>query len=309
LAPYGPDAALAVVRQIQAAAAPLSLAGIELVLLAPQTAAFAKALAGDEFARRVVVYVPDVGALAAFAAEGQAMAMGLDRAGRIVRFEPFEAGAADFAAFRDALASRPPDPPRTRRSAAPVLLVPNVMPKACCEALIAWFEQAPHRPGAMASVIDGRPSAKIDEAKKHRRDVELTAETAIHQTIVEILATRCAPEVKKAFQCDIGFADRILIARYDDTGGYFKRHRDNVAPHTAFRDFAVSINLNTDEYEGGELLFPEYDDDRYSPPAGGALIFSASLLHEAAPVTRGRRYVVLSFLCTPGAAARVTQAA
>jgi predicted 2-oxoglutarate/Fe(II)-dependent dioxygenase YbiX len=100
-----------------------------------------------------------------------------------------------------------------------------------------------------------------------------------------------------------------LIARYDDTGGYFKRHRDNALPHTAFREFAISLNLNTDEYEGGELLFPEFSDDRYSPPAGGAVVFSSALLHEAAPVLKGRRYVLLSFLCSAEAQARMTQMA
>jgi len=123
----------------------------------------------------------------------------------------------------------------------------------------------------------------------------------MHAEVMDAMARRCAPEIKRAFQKDVGYADRILIARYDDDGGYFKRHRDNALPHTAFREFAVSINLNTQEYEGGELMFPEFDDAGYSAPAGGAMIFSASLLHEAAPVTKGRRYVILSFLSsTPG---------
>ncbi len=64
----------------------------------------------------------------------------------------------------------------------------------------------------------------------------------------------------------------------------------------AFRQFAVSLNLNTGEYEGGDLEFPEFDNDLYSPPAGGAVVFSASLLHAAKPVTRGKRYVLLTFL-------------
>ena len=69
------------------------------------------------------------------------------------------------------------------------------------------------------------------------------------------------------------------------------------------------MNLNTDEYDGGELLFPEFSDDLYNPPAGSALIFSASLLHEAAPVRRGRRYVALSFLGGAAGQARSSHAA
>ena len=94
---------------------------------------------------------------------------------------------------------------------------------------------------------------------------------------------------------DIAHTDRLLLARYDETGGYFRRHRDNSAPSVAFRQFALSLNLN-DDYMGGHLLFPEYNDRRYRPPAGAGVIFSCSLLHEAAPVTRGRRYCALTFL-------------
>ena len=180
-----------------------------------------------------------------------------------------------------------------RQATAPVLMIPNILSPKTCQALIGDFEASAHRPGRMAGLKDGQPIAKIDEVKKRRRDVELTADNPVHADVVALFANRCAPEIKRAFQAEISFADRILLARYDDTGGYFRRHRDNVAPQTAFREFAISVNLNTDEYEGGELLFPEYDDHRYNPPAGGALIFSASLLHEAAPVTRGRRYVLL----------------
>ena len=150
---------------------------------------------------------------------------------------------------------------------------------------------------------------KLDESLKRRRDIELAAGTPMHAEVMDAMARRCAPEIKRAFQKDVGYADRILIARYDDDGGYFKRHRDNALPHTAFREFAVSINLNTQDYEGGELMFPEFDDSGYSAPAGGAMIFSASLLHEAAPVTRGRRYVALSFLSGATAQARMSHAA
>ncbi|NQW09155.1 MAG: hypothetical protein HQ481_04640 [Alphaproteobacteria bacterium] len=43
-------------------------------------------------------------------------------------------------------------------------------------------------------------------------------------------------------------------------------------------------------------MFPEYSDDRWRAPAGGGLVFSCSLMHEAVPVIEGRRYVLLAFL-------------
>ena len=62
---------------------------------------------------------------------------------------------------------------------------------------------------------------------------------------------------------------------------------------------ALTLNLNSDEYDGGELMFPEYGDYRHKPPAGAAVVFSCSLLHEALPVTRGQRFALLSFLLDP----------
>jgi predicted 2-oxoglutarate/Fe(II)-dependent dioxygenase YbiX len=58
----------------------------------------------------------------------------------------------------------------------------------------------------------------------------------------------------------------------------------------------VTLNLNTGDYEGGALRFPEFGRRTYQPPAGGATVFSCALLHEATPVTRGVRYAFVPFL-------------
>jgi len=283
--------------------------GADLVLLAPQSSRLALGLNQDPEVRRLVIFAADVAALAAWDASDAALMVLIDRSGRIMEVCGVETEDEVVGLCRR-FADRIKAPASTRRQAtAPVLLIPNLVPEGLCRDLIAFFEASPHKPGAMAGLKDGAAAAKYDAAKKLRRDFELEPGTPLHQAVLEILATRCVPEIKRAFQSDITFADRILLARYDDTGGYFKRHRDDGAPHTAFREFAISINLNTHEYEGGELLFPEFDDDRYSPAAGAAAIFSASLLHEAAPVLRGRRYVLLSFLCSAAGQAKMTAAA
>ena len=59
------------------------------------------------------------------------------------------------------------------------------------------------------------------------------------------------------------------------------------------------MNLN-EGYEGAHLRFPEYGAYLYRPGAGGAVVFSGSHLNEALPVTRGKRYVLLSFLFGEG---------
>ena len=80
-------------------------------------------------------------------------------------------------------------------------------------------------------------------------------------------------------------------------------HRDNTTKGTSHRRFAVTINLNAAEYEGGELWFPEYGKRLYKPATGSAVVFSCSLLHEARPVTKGIRFALLPFLYDDAAAA------
>ena len=53
-----------------------------------------------------------------------------------------------------------------------------------------------------------------------------------------------------------------------------------------------------------DLLFPEYNDYRYKPGLGAAIVFSATLLHEATPVLKGARYVLLTFVHDAEAEAR-----
>ena len=196
-------------------------------------------------------------------------------------------------------------PPVLRHSAAPLLMVPNLIDPGLCGALMAAFEAGAHAEGAMASVNEkGEAIARVSDAKKKRRDLLLEHDHPLHGAVVDVLGRRLAPELYRAYHLEVAHADRILIARYDHTGGYFHRHRDNAAPNVAFRQFAVSINLNTGDYTGGELEFPEFGPDLYLPPAGGAAVFSASLLHAARPVLSGSRYVLLTFLHDNGAEAR-----
>jgi hypothetical protein len=107
---------------------------------------------------------------------------------------------------------------------------------------------------------------------------------------------RIAPEIYKSFQYRVTKYETLRVACYEgERQGSLHGHRDNNPP-TQYRRFAMSINLNTEEFEGGELRFPEFGDQRYRPDSGTAIVFSSTLLHEAMHVTRGTRYVLLAFL-------------
>jgi peroxiredoxin len=111
------------------------------------------------------------------------------------------------------------------------------------------------------------------------------------------LTNRLFPEIRRAFQYHITRRERLRMGCYTgERGGEQHGHRDDSEPMVAYRRFAMSINLNTEEFEGGALRFPEFGDQRYRPESGAAIVFSCSLLHEAMHVTAGTRLVLLAFL-------------
>jgi predicted 2-oxoglutarate/Fe(II)-dependent dioxygenase YbiX len=188
---------------------------------------------------------------------------------------------------------------------APVLVRPHLFDPDLCRRLMERFEDGDHVDGTVASMDpSGALYNKLDAGKKKRRDLVLDISEPLQVEVAETLSARLVPFIAKAFHAEAAFIDRVVIARYDDTGGYFHRHRDNASPHLAYRQFALSVNLNTGDYEGGALCFPEFNDVAYSPPAGAGIVFSASLLHEASPVTKGSRYVLLTFLHSAAAEQR-----
>jgi len=179
---------------------------------------------------------------------------------------------------------------------APVLILPNLLPPAICRELIEYFERSPNFEGRMASTGAGNAAVnRLDRTRKSRRDLVIDDDDRVWGWLREAVFLRCRAEIKRAFQADITCCDRLALARYDAGAGWFGRHRDNVSEQVAFREFAISINLNAGEYDGGCLSFPEYNDHLYRPQTGAGIIFSASILHEATPVTRASRYVLLTF--------------
>ena len=177
---------------------------------------------------------------------------------------------------------------------APVLVVPDVLEPGLCVRLIALW-QSENAAGEIARKEGDRSVSMLDESVKVRRDHDIHDAETLAQ-LNHRFSRRLMPEIFKAFRFRVGEAEHFRIACYESAdGGHFAAHRDNVSPGTARRQFAMTLNLNAGEYEGGFLRFPEYGPNLYMPETGCAVIFSCSLLHEALAVTRGRRFALLSF--------------
>ncbi|MBX3485165.1 2OG-Fe(II) oxygenase [Phenylobacterium sp.] len=183
---------------------------------------------------------------------------------------------------------------------APVLIVPRLFEPPFCRELIDIYDAQGGLPSGTMREKDGKTVGVLSDFKK-RRDAILS-DPQVQGQIRARVSQRLLPEIEKAYHFKVTRIERYIVACYDaEEGGYFQPHRDNTTAGTAHRQFAVSINLN-DDFDGGDLRFPEFGSRTYRPPVGGAVVFSCSLLHEATNVTRGRRYACLPFLYNEAAA-------
>jgi peroxiredoxin/predicted 2-oxoglutarate/Fe(II)-dependent dioxygenase YbiX len=184
---------------------------------------------------------------------------------------------------------------------APVIILPNVFGAEFCQRLIQHYETEGSRESGFVREVDGKTVIVTDHSHKRRRDCVIN-ESGVIADLQALFRRRVVPEIAKVHQFHVTRMERYVIACYSsEDGGHFRPHRDNTTKGTAHRRFAVSVNLN-DEYEGGELRFPEYGPRSFKVPAGGAVVFSCSLLHAVSPVTAGKRYAFLPFLYDDAAA-------
>jgi predicted 2-oxoglutarate/Fe(II)-dependent dioxygenase YbiX len=173
----------------------------------------------------------------------------------------------------------------------PVLILPNVFDAELCRRLIDIYD---HEGGKESGVMrDG--ATILDKGFKRRRDIVLT-DSAIVRPLQQIFTRRVCPEIERLFFMKITRMERYIVGCYAaEDGGHFGPHRDNDPGITAYRRFAVSINLNSD-FEGGEVCFPEYNSRGYKAPPGWAVVFPCAILHRVTSVRSGKRYAFLPFV-------------
>jgi hypothetical protein len=238
--------------------------------------------------------------MAGAGAGGQGRLFLLDQNQRIMDILEIGSAGCDLTAvlsrlkeIRDERASSP----STQGRAAPVLLLPHLFDQAFCRQLIDLWK-AEHQEGGFSTGYGNTYDASKKKTLEH-----VIKDPALHRYISYTLARRVGPELAKVFnyQAAFQFDVHIVMSYLPDRQDFFGLHRDDLRPENK-RRFALSMNLN-DDFEGGELHFPEYSPDGYKMAAGMACIFSCPLLHEARPVTKGQRFVMTSFFCDSDQAA------
>jgi predicted 2-oxoglutarate/Fe(II)-dependent dioxygenase YbiX/peroxiredoxin len=178
---------------------------------------------------------------------------------------------------------------------APALLVPRVFGFDLCDFLRQFYETQGAVDSGFQFDIDGKTVTLSDWRLKRRSDVAVGVPD-VRDIIRDHVVRRLIGPIERYFQFKATRMDRHVVACYDsEVGAHFHRHRDNVNAGAQHRRFALSINLNSD-FEGGDLVFPEFGRKAYRPSEGGALVFSCGALHQVTPVTKGKRYAFLAFL-------------
>lgn len=181
---------------------------------------------------------------------------------------------------------------------APILVIPKVFSPEECRDIIHVYESRGDLHVAREKSKGGQEDFKVPVYEHNRQDRvdHVIRDPAMAQFIDSRIGERVNPMIKKAFAFDATRREDLHIARYEGhRGGIQMGHRDNTSAEFAYRRFAFSMNLN-DDYEGGGILFREFNDHAYRMEPGTVLIFSSSLLHEVQETTKGIRYSLITHL-------------
>lgn len=216
---------------------------------------------------------------------------------RVLATFPFgdRADGSEMFAFLDKL----PHPSRYAgfEIPAPVLVLPHIFEPQLCQRLIDLYDAH----GGNETGVMRESAGVLDASFKRRRDYHVTDQELITLIQRRVMA-RAAPEIEKLFFMKATRMERYIVGCYaSEHGGHFRPHRDNRQVSTQHRRFAVSVNLNGD-FDGGAVMFPEYNRREYKAPAGWGIVFPCAILHQVTRVTRGKRYAFLPFVYDEGGA-------
>lgn len=110
------------------------------------------------------------------------------------------------------------------------------------------------------------------------------------------------------FQYDLSTLENLQLTEYDDEyQGMYGIHTDSSVHNThspgVVRKLSLSVQLShPEEYEGGELkIYHSNTTEPFIAPKaiGTAVLFPSYHLHEVTPVTKGKRYSLVSWCLGP----------
>jgi len=144
-------------------------------------------------------------------------------------------------------------------------------------------------------------------------DVVWAADQWIYDTIWPFMEEA---NERTGWKYDIRSAEEMQITRYKK-GGFYYFHKDGKGDHLStydlpdseflhgyVRKLSMSVLLNSN-YEGGEFQFATYNKEEceiHTPEfnkTGSIVVFPSDMEHRVAPVTKGKRYSLVTWFLGP----------
>jgi PKHD-type hydroxylase len=109
------------------------------------------------------------------------------------------------------------------------------------------------------------------------------------------------------FDYILKFVENLQFTEYnEDQQGFYSKHDDcgnssRLENFVDIRKLSFTIQLsNPEDYEGGELVFYNDNQEFNAPKTKGTIIFfQSNILHEVKPVKKGTRYALVSWVQGP----------
>lgn len=135
------------------------------------------------------------------------------------------------------------------------------------------------------------------QARAAKKNWQLDRESELFECLRDIITDSMLehPLVRSAA---LPLSLHSLLFSRTETGQGYGQHVDNPFMTGGRTDLSFTVFLSQpDDYEGGELTihYPSHSES-FKPPAGHALVYPSSSLHQVEPVTRGCRLVAAGWI-------------
>ncbi len=151
-----------------------------------------------------------------------------------------------------------------------------------------------------ATFVDGRLTAGFAAARV-KNNLEMQQDPERMKLLIRIIMSSLGHNDSFRFGALPHRVADPIFARYHPGMTYGDHVDDPIMGTTGPRfrtDVSMTVFLNApDAYDGGELVVrTSFGEKRVKLPAGDAVIYPSSSLHQVAPVTRGERLVALTWI-------------
>lgn len=167
-----------------------------------------------------------------------------------------------------------------------IVVVENVFTPLDCDRIVAMHANEPYEDGKIQE-------NRKDFATRSSR-IQFVDVTDDNRWVFDKLVAIAKNCNERVFGFELsGMEEGFQFARYD-VSDHYRWHVDLGANERMRRKLSISVLLN-DDYEGGTL---EFFPSGFAPPVrkGVVAVFPSFMVHRVAPVTKGTRYSLVSWV-------------